>query len=96
VIRILKAANITYYVILLSELTNEKLNQYADCECFVQIACPRISIDWGSYFTKPVITPYESFVTWGNTDWRDRYPMDYYSYDGGEWSNYTNKKPKKK
>lgn len=79
---------------MLSEITDFKLNQFADCECFIQIACPRISIDWGSYFSKPVITPYESFVTFNETDWRDKYPMDYYSYEGGEWSNFYNKKPK--
>jgi 2-(3-amino-3-carboxypropyl)histidine synthase len=75
---------------MLSEITEEKLNEYQDCECFIQIACPRISIDWGSYFSKAVITPYEAFVNWNKTHWRDNYPMDYYSYEGGEWSNYYN------
>jgi 2-(3-amino-3-carboxypropyl)histidine synthase len=79
---------------LLSELTEEKLNLYPKCECFIQIACPRLSIDWGSYFSKPVITPYEAFVAFSDVDWRENYPMDYYSYEGGEWTNYTNKKPK--
>ena len=92
--RILNNKNIKYTIILLSEITDQKLMQYSECECFVQIACPRISIDWGSYFTKPVITPYEAFVVWGDVEWRDQYPMDFYSYDGGEWSNYHNKKPK--
>jgi 2-(3-amino-3-carboxypropyl)histidine synthase len=92
--KILENKNINYSIILLSEITDHKLMQYSECECFVQIACPRISIDWGSYFTKPVITPYEAFVVWGDVEWRDQYPMDFYSYEGGEWSNYYNKKPK--
>jgi len=93
---LLKKNNINYIIILLSEISDNKLMQYAECESFIQIACPRISIDWGSYFTKPVITPYEAFVTWGEVEWKNKYPMDYYSYEGGEWSNYYNKKPKSK
>ena len=44
--KILKKNDITYNVILLSEIMDYKLMQYEECECFVQIACPRISIDW--------------------------------------------------
>lgn len=77
---------------MLSEITEQKLNEYNECECFIQIACPRISIDWGSYFSKPVITPYEAFVNWGKTSWKEIYPMDYYSYEGGEWTNFYNKR----
>jgi len=77
---------------MLSEITEEKLNEYEECDGFIQIACPRISIDWGSYFSKAVITPYEAFVCWGKTDWREKYPMDYYSYEGEEWTNYYNKR----
>lgn len=91
---ILNKNNIGHTVILLSELTDKKLLQYEECECFIQIACPRISIDWGSYFSMPVITTYEAFVVWGNVQWKEQYPMDFYSYEGGEWSNYFNKKPK--
>ena len=29
---------------------------------WVQIACPRLSVDWGGAFTKPCLTPYEIFV----------------------------------
>jgi 2-(3-amino-3-carboxypropyl)histidine synthase len=86
--------NITFYIIMLSEITEQKLNNYKECDCFIQIACPRISIDWGSYFSQAVITPYEAFVSFGGIEWKDHYPMDYYSYEGGEWSNYFNKKPK--
>jgi 2-(3-amino-3-carboxypropyl)histidine synthase len=43
-----------------------------------------------------LLTPYEAFVVWGGEDWREVYPMDYYSYDGGEWSNFYFKKPKQK
>lgn len=26
---------------------------------WVQVACPRLSIDWGTAFPKPLLTPYE-------------------------------------
>lgn len=96
IVSIMEKNKLNYYVILLSEISDQKLLEYSQCECFVQIACPRISIDWGSYFTKPVITPYEAFVTWGEVEWKSRYPMDYYSYDGGEWTNYFHRKPKQR
>jgi 2-(3-amino-3-carboxypropyl)histidine synthase len=93
---ILKKKDINYTIILLSEITDQKLMQYSNCEVFVQVACPRISIDWGSYFSMPVITPYEAYVVWGDVEWKKNYPMDYYSYEGGEWSNYYNKRQKNK
>ena len=60
-------------------------------DVWVQIACPRISIDWGTFFTKPLITPYEFFVAMKKTQWKEVYPMDYYSNTGGEWTNYHHK-----
>lgn len=61
-------------------------------DAWVQVACPRLSIDWGQAFTTaPLLTPYEAEVALGETTWRDgRYPMDFYRRDGtqGRWSNY--------
>lgn len=37
---------------------------------------------------KPVLTPYELSVLLKETTWKDVYPMDFYSRDGGPWSNY--------
>lgn len=33
---------------------------------WVQVACPRLSIDWGSAFPKPLLTPYEVTTTLEN------------------------------
>lgn len=72
---------------------------------FVQVACPRLSIDWGKYFEKPLLTPYEFYAVMGKTTFSNDsrlemmsgYPMDYYSDNGGEWTNYFHKKkPTKK
>nr|MBE5724776.1 putative diphthamide biosynthesis protein 1 [Cucujiformia] len=44
----LRAKNKNVVVILLSEIFPNKLDLFPQLEVFVQIACPRLSIDWGS------------------------------------------------
>lgn len=59
-----------------------------DVGCWVQVACPRLSIDWGYAFERPLLTPYEALVALGvRQGWDgDReggvYPMDYYAREG--------------
>jgi 2-(3-amino-3-carboxypropyl)histidine synthase len=87
----LKAHNKKYFVMLLSEITPAKLALFNNkIGAWVQIACPRLSVDWGHFLstTRPVLNPYELFVSLEETKWRDAYPMDYYSQEGGPWSNY--------
>jgi 2-(3-amino-3-carboxypropyl)histidine synthase len=36
-----------------------------DVEAWVQIACPRLSIDWGYAFARPLLSPYEALVALG-------------------------------
>jgi len=75
--------------ILLSELSPAKLALF-DIGAFVQTSCPRLSIDWGYAFEKPLLTPYECRVavgdvtaTWDQTGDTERgigeYPMDFYA-----------------
>ena len=87
---------------LLSEITPAKLqlfdgnnsNNNHSCsgstvDAWVQVACPRLSVDWGHYLSsKPVLTPYELSVCLEETKWQEDYPMDFYSVEGGPWSNY--------
>ncbi|PTB59412.1 hypothetical protein M431DRAFT_491018 [Trichoderma harzianum CBS 226.95] len=75
--------------LLLSEIFPGKLAMMSDVECWVQVACPRLSIDWGYAFPRPLLTPYEALVAlgkrggWGKEDGGDGiYPMDYYGRDG--------------
>lgn len=87
----LRQSGKTFVVVLLSEITLGKLRalQAGGISAWVQIACPRLSIDWGEAFSSaPLLTPYECFVALGSVPWRDVYPMDYYAKDGGQWSNY--------
>ncbi|KOS22183.1 Diphthamide biosynthesis protein 1 [Escovopsis weberi] len=72
--------------LLLSEIFPGKLAMMSDVECWVQVACPRLSIDWGYAFPRPLLTPYEALIALGvRKDWEKEggvYPMDYYGKDG--------------
>lgn len=57
-------------IILLSEVFPSKLALFADVQAFVQVACPRLSIDWGTAFERPLLTPYELSVALGDAAWR--------------------------
>lgn len=60
---------------------------FEDMDAFIQIACPRLSIDWGYAFTKPLLTPYEASVVFESVPWQEVYPMDFYSNDSlGPWT----------
>ncbi|KAF4510915.1 hypothetical protein G6O67_002763 [Ophiocordyceps sinensis] len=86
--RRLEERGIPYVELLLSEIVPGKLALMGDVECWVQVACPRLSIDWGYAFPRPLLTPYEAQVALGVRDGWDKdggggvYPMDYYGRDG--------------
>jgi 2-(3-amino-3-carboxypropyl)histidine synthase len=79
--------------ILLSELSPAKLALFdPHISTFVQTSCPRLSIDWGYAFNRPLLTPYETAVAVGKAvGWTDDtaegsdYPMDFYSA-GTPWA----------
>ena len=74
----------TVVKIILSEIFPQKLSMFDDIDAFIQVACPRLSIDWGYAFNKPLLTPYEAMVMMENDKmWNENYyPMDYYAKDG--------------
>ena len=61
----MKEKGLPYIVFLISEMNPHKMSLLKGADAFVQIACPRLSIDWGEDFTKPVLTPYEAEVCLG-------------------------------
>eukprot|EP00975_Prorocentrum_lima_P034497 7251419-Prorocentrum_lima.AAC.1 len=81
--RRLRSLGLPNVTILLSEVFPSKLKRFGTVDAFVQIACPRLSIDWGAYFEKPVLNPYEFEVATGACQWREVYPMDYYKKGSG-------------
>lgn len=78
--------------ILLSEIFASKLAVFENVDCWVQVACPRLSIDWGATFSKPLLTAFELSAALSECDearYPSVYPMDYYSFGTkGRWSNY--------
>lgn len=80
----LKQLDIPFVNLLLSEIFPGKLALMSDVECWVQVACPRLSIDWGYAFPRPLLTPYEALVALEEKeDWgKGPYPMDYYGKEG--------------
>uniref|UniRef100_A0A3B0MPP5 2-(3-amino-3-carboxypropyl)histidine synthase subunit 1 n=1 Tax=Theileria annulata TaxID=5874 RepID=A0A3B0MPP5_THEAN len=85
---ILSSKKIKHFKILVSEITIDHLKTL-DLDCFIQIGCPRLSIDWGDSFPKPLLNPYEAYVAFKNIEYKSVYPMDYYSKCGGEWTNHS-------
>ena len=80
-------AGIPFINLLLSEIFPGKLAMMDDVECWVQVACPRLSIDWGFAFPRPLLTPYEALVALGAREaWENGndgvYPMDFYGKEG--------------
>ncbi|CCD23396.1 2-(3-amino-3-carboxypropyl)histidine synthase NDAI_0B03620 [Naumovozyma dairenensis CBS 421] len=82
--RNLKAAGKTVIKIILSEIFPQKLAMFDEIDAFVQVACPRLSIDWGYAFNKPLLTPYEASVLLEKDVMFSEtyYPMDYYETNG--------------
>lgn len=85
---LLDKKNIQYCTIMLNEITEEKVSKFEQCDCFIQLACPRLSIDWSNQFSKPMLTPYEAYVAFGETEYKETYPMDNYAHNGGKWGHY--------
>jgi len=79
--------------VLLSEIFPQKLALMEEVGAWVQIACPRLSIDWGLAFSSPILSPYEAAVALQEIEWQEAvYPMDFYANDSlGPWT--PNHKP---
>ncbi|KAK0172823.1 hypothetical protein PV328_006094 [Microctonus aethiopoides] len=80
--------------ILLSEIFPDKIAMFNNIDAFIQVACPRLSIDWGTAFKKPFLTPYEGAVALNYAQYNIEtpYPMDFYaSASLGPWT--PNHKP---
>lgn len=83
----LEAAGKEFIIVVLSEIFPGKLKMFEDVDAWVQVACPRLSIDWGLAFEKPLLSPYELAVALDESRWQAVYPMDYYANDSlGPWT----------
>ncbi|XP_064893074.1 2-(3-amino-3-carboxypropyl)histidine synthase subunit 1 isoform X4 [Columba livia] len=83
----LRALGRPFVRVLLSEIFPSKLKLFPDVDVWVQVACPRLSIDWGEAFSKPLLTPYEAAVALQDIEWQQPYPMDFYASQSlGPWT----------
>ena len=65
--RLLDAKGCTHVTLLLSEVFPAKLAEFSDIEAWIQVCCPRLSIDWGHAFDKPFLA-----VRGGGRAWHAR------------------------
>ena len=81
--------------VIVPEIQPALLNAFRDSvHVWVQVACPRLSIDWGDGFVaKPLLTPYELNVALDLVPAADsfvvnaEYPMDFYAWSSiGDWT----------
>eukprot|EP00041_Stephanoeca_diplocostata_P030050 m.899397 g.899397 ORF g.899397 m.899397 type:complete len:504 (-) comp23680_c1_seq1:328-1839(-) len=74
-----------YVIVLLSEIFPGKLALFDDVDAWVQVACPRLSIDWGYAFPRPLLSSFEASVALKQAQWQTPYPMDFYAKAAGAW-----------
>lgn len=86
--RLLEKRGLQHFTLLATEVLPERLALFKGVDAWVQVACPRLSLDWGDAFSSPLLTPYEAHIAFGSSVYQDVYPMDYYSNKGGPWANY--------
>ena len=53
----------------MNELNSDKLMNFYNIDCFVELACPRIAIDDFAKYSKPLITYKEALVALGEKSW---------------------------
>lgn len=78
--------------VMMPEVTQQNLEAFGSTvDVWVQVACPRLSIDWGSFFAIPLLNPFEyamSIKKYASTklgadenycNLNNKYPMDFYA-----------------
>eukprot|EP00850_Spirogloea_muscicola_P024875 SM001677S02992 [mRNA] locus=s1677:111:1679:+ [translate_table: standard] len=82
--RLLDERNLSHIIVLVSELSPAKVASFgSSIEAWVQVACPRLSIDWGEAFAVPLLTPFEATVALGAVrPWWKRHPPNHDHCDG--------------
>lgn len=69
--------DLDWTVVLMSELSPARIALFGDSvDAWIQIACPRLSIDWGDAFVKPFLNPFEAEIALGDLPgWWERNGM---------------------
>jgi 2-(3-amino-3-carboxypropyl)histidine synthase len=53
------------------ELRPESIESFTDLDGFVEVACPRISLDDRGSYRKPILNPDEALIAIGRKSWED-------------------------
>jgi 2-(3-amino-3-carboxypropyl)histidine synthase len=59
------------FLIVMNEITPEKLMNFYHLDGFIELACPRIAIDDFARYAKPIVTYKEALVALGEKSWKD-------------------------
>lgn len=72
----MREKGLAWTVVLMSELSPARVVLFGESvDAWIQIACPRLSIDWGDAFVKPLLTPFEAEIALGDLPgWWEREP----------------------
>jgi 2-(3-amino-3-carboxypropyl)histidine synthase len=71
IIKKLKAKGKNVILITMNELSPDKLMNFYNIDCFIELACPRIAIDDYAKYQKPIVTFKEALVALGEKSWDD-------------------------
>jgi len=71
----LKKSGLSARLLVMDEITPEKLNDFTEIEAFVCVACPRLPIDDVARFDRPILTPFEVMVICRKTNF-EPYQLD--------------------
>ncbi|KAK9124440.1 hypothetical protein Sjap_014042 [Stephania japonica] len=62
----MRERGLVWTTILMSEISPARVELFGDSiDAWIQIACPRLSIDWGEAFKQPLLTPFEAEIALG-------------------------------
>ncbi|GAB4855290.1 hypothetical protein Ancab_023910 [Ancistrocladus abbreviatus] len=62
----MREKGLSWTVVLMSEISPARIALFEDSiDAWIQIACPRLSIDWGEAFAKPLLNPFEAEIALG-------------------------------
>lgn len=63
----MREKGLDWTVVLMSELSPARIALFGDSvDAWIQIACPRLSIDWGDAFAKPLLNTFEAEIALGD------------------------------
>lgn len=77
----LVAAGKRVMMIHIADITTPLLDAFSDVDVWVEVACPRLAIDWGTSYHKPLLTAFEC-ARWLGVE-GERYRLDNFARNKG-------------